>query len=214
MTPSAATPPLPVTAPLALEGVAKTRGEQLFSPVSLMLQEGEGIGVYGHNGCGKTTLLDIMAGLLRPTHGKVCRAGKIGYVMQHAGFQEQLSFKDNLLLEACLCGLSGAAAKRAAEQVAELCNILPFWKTRYSKGSSGMKGRLGVACALMGSPQLLLLDEAFNFLDEPAIRHLRLVLRAEKERGVALVMVSHDREDFAGLCERVLHLPDARIESL
>jgi lipopolysaccharide transport system ATP-binding protein len=200
--------------PLVVTGLGKRRGSQLFDALSFSLAAGEGLGVCGHNGSGKTTLLDIIAGLQKATAGSVSVHGGIGYCMQHAGFQESLSFRDNLLLEAHLCGMGGKEAARRAELAAARCDVLPFWKKRYSKGSSGMRGRLNVACAIVASPQLLLLDEAFNFLDDVSLEHLRLVLRAEKERGAALLMVSHDRSDFQGLCERVLLLPSARIEEL
>jgi ABC-type multidrug transport system ATPase subunit len=199
---------------LSLAEIGMRRGEWLFNNVSFALRAGEGLGVCGHNGCGKTTLLDIIAQMQKPALGSVKSFGRIGYCMQRAGFLESLSFRDNLLVEAHLCGLAGKNAKREAELAAARCDVLPYWNKRYSKGSSGMKGRLNVASAILASPQILLLDEAFNFLDEQSLVHLRLVLTGEKQRGAALVMVSHDRDDFFGLCERVLHLPDGQIESL
>jgi ABC-type multidrug transport system ATPase subunit len=196
---------------LTLEGVCKRRGEEIFAPVSFVLGPGEGLGVFGYNGSGKTTLLDVISGIERPTAGRCVVNGTVGYVMQHAGFQESLSFKDNLLTEAYLSGLRGHQAAEQAHLAAARLEILPFWTRRYAKGSSGMRGRLSVAAALLASPQILLLDEAFSFLDERSIAQTRHVLLAEKERGAALVMVSHDRDDFSGLCERILTLPSAEI---
>ena len=199
---------------LVLDGVQKRRGEDIFAPVSCTLSPGEGLGVFGYNGSGKTTLLDIIAGIERPTAGKLSVNGSIGYVMQHSGFQESLSFKDNLMTEAYLCGLRGDEAKQQVHLVADRLEMLPFWTKRYAKGSSGMRGRLSVAAALLSSPQILLLDEAFNYLDERSTKQAHKVLLAEKERGATLVMVSHNREDFVGLCETVLTLPDAGIAAL
>ncbi len=199
---------------LILESVTKNRGEDLFAPVNCVLRPGDGLGVFGHNGSGKTTLLDIIAGIEKPTQGTAQANGRIGYVMQHLGFQESLSFKDNLLLEAHLSGLRGTDAKTQAQLVAARLEILPYWTKRYSKGSSGMKARLAVAASLFALPQILLLDEAFNFLDEHSREQTRHVLKAEKDRGATLVMVSHDRKDFEGLCENVLLLPSAQITPL
>jgi ABC-2 type transport system ATP-binding protein len=203
-----------MAATLILDGIQKRRGTELFAAVSCTLGPGEGLGVVGYNGSGKTTLLDVIAGIERPTAGSRVVNGSIGYVMQHAGFQESLSFRDNLMTEAYLSGLRGADATSQVRLIAARLEILPFWNKRYAKGSSGMRGRLSVAAALIASPQLLLLDEAFNFLDEQSIAQTRHALMAEKERGAALVMVSHDRADFAGLCERVLTLPSAEIVAL
>ena len=206
---------IPLMSPtLILDSVQKRWGEEVFAPVSCTLSPGEGLGVFGFNGSGKTTLLDIIAGIIQPTAGTVTVNGSIGYVMQHAGFQESLSFKDNLMTEAYLSGLRGEEAKRLVHLAAGRLEMLPFWTKRYSKGSSGMQGRLSVAAALLSSPQILLLDEAFNYLDERSIEQTHYVLLAEKERGATLVMVSHDREDFTGLCERVLTLPSAEITAL
>jgi ABC-type multidrug transport system ATPase subunit len=203
-----------VDATLILEGLQKRFDEELFSPVNCFLRPGEGLGIFGHNGSGKTTLLDMIAGIERPTAGRCVVNGRVGYVMQHAGFQESLSFKDNLLAEAYLSGLRGTEATEQMSRIAARLEITPFWNKRYAKGSSGMRGRLSVAAALLASPQLLLLDEAFNFLDEQSSAQTHHVLKAEKERGAALVMVSHDRADFAGLCEHVLMLPSAEIVAL
>lgn len=201
-------------AALILEQIQKRRGEEIFAPVSCLLYPGEGLGIFGYNGSGKTTLLDIIAGIERPTAGRCVVNGGVSYAMQHGGFQESLSFRDNLLAEAYLCGLRGARAAESARLVAARLEILPFWNKRYARGSSGMRGRLSVAAALLASPRILLLDEAFNFLDEQSAIQTHHALLAEKERGATLVMVSHDRADFNGLCERVLMLPSAEIVAL
>ena len=199
---------------LVLDHIQKRRGEQLFAPVSCALGPGEGLGIYGHNGSGKTTLLDIIAGIEQASSGVLTVKGSLAYVMQHAGFAESLSFKDNLLTEAYLSGLRGAEAKERAQLMAARLELLPFWNKRYAKGSSGMRGRLSVAAALVSLPQILLLDEAYNYLDEQSMVQAHHVLLAEKERGAIIVMVSHNREHFTGLCERVLELPSAEITPL
>jgi len=196
---------------VSLNAIKKRRGEDLFAPVTCQLQAGEGLGIVGRNGTGKTSLLDIIAGLERPTAGSVSVNGSIGYVMQHGGFQESLSFSDNLLLEAYLSGLRGKQARQQVQLVAARLEILPFMKKVFSKGSSGMRARCAIAAALLSSPQILLLDEVFAFLDEDSREQARHVLYAEKERGAAIVMVSHDREDFSGICEHILALPKAEV---
>jgi ABC-type multidrug transport system ATPase subunit len=198
---------------LLLDKLTKRRGEDVFAPVSFTLAPGQGLGIVGHNGSGKTTLLDMIAGIVRPTTGHIEVRGSIGYAMQHRGFQEQLSIKDNLFIEAYLSGLRGAEAAEQVRLVAARLEMLPYWNKRYAKCSSGMRGRLSVASALLASPQILLLDEVYSFLDEQSTAHAQRALQAEKERGAIIVMVSHQRQDFHGLCEQVLSLPCARIDA-
>jgi len=159
-----------MTAILTVQGVTKRRNNaELFDPLSFTLSPGQGLGIYGYNDSGKSTLLDIIAGLEKPSTGQVQLNGRLGYAMQHVGYQEALSFKDNLYIEAYLSGLKGQQATAWVEYVAQRMEITPYWHKRYSKGSSGMKGRLPIATALLGAPQLILLDEVYSFLDQHGI---------------------------------------------
>jgi len=187
---------------------------KILKDLSFQVEEGSILGVIGPNGCGKTTLLDIFAGILAADEGSFSRQGKAGYVMQSDGFQEQLSCRDNLLFEAAMLGLTGAAAGRRVEECATLCGVQTYWDKRLGKCSAGMRARVGFAAAFLGEPKVLLLDEAFGSLDEETAAAFHALLAYEKARGLALVIVSHAPEDFAGLCERVLTLPGSAVSPL
>ena len=200
---------------LFVEGLEKHyRDQALFNPINISLGRGMGLGVYGQNGSGKTTFLDIIAGLTRQSAGTAKYKGTLTYVMQRPSFQESLSFKDNLATEAYLYGYRGAAAKARIEECAQRCGLTTFWKKRYARGSAGMRGRLGVAAALIPGPDIILLDEVFNFLDIESVAQIKQVLLSEKQRGMSIVMVSHSRDDFLGLCQQVLMLPDASTQGV
>ena len=199
---------------LEVNDLQKVRETSLFNPVSFSLGAGEGLGLYGHNGCGKTTLLDIIAGLQKHNSGEINLNASIGYVMQHDGFQDNLSCKDNLMIEAAICGLKGEAARNRIDYCAALCEVLPYWKKKISKCSAGMRARVALAAAFMSNPGLLLLDEAFNTLDFNTVQLMKRTLSEKKKEGMALLLVSHDKEDFPGLCERVLYLPSAEISTI
>jgi ABC-type multidrug transport system ATPase subunit len=194
---------------LTVSRLQKIRRTPLFEPVSFSLVRGEGLGVYGRNGCGKTTLLDIIAGVVKPDAGEFSRAGSLGYVMQQDGFQEALSCRDNLRLEAALCALTGKTARERVQECAERCDLLAFWHKPLSRCSVGMRARLSIAAALLPAPELLLLDEAFSGLDRESYDSVKKLLREKKQAGTAIILVSHNRDDFTELCENILTLPDA-----
>ena len=192
---------------LSVQGIAKAYKTPLFESLSFNLAAGEGLGILGHNGCGKTTLLDIIAGIQKPDEGTIERYAPVGYVMQAGSFQEALSCQDNLRLEAALCGFKARDAQDRIRQVAAQCDALGFLKKRLSKCSAGMRARISIAAALLPMPGLLLLDEAFSALDIESQTRIKNLLMDEKARGMSLMLVSHNRDDFNGLCENILTLP-------
>jgi ABC-type multidrug transport system ATPase subunit len=200
-------------AAVAAEGIQKYYREALFSPVSFTLAPGLGLGVTGRNGSGKSTLLDIIAGIARPDAGTVSVKGQTGYVMQRDGLSDILSCRENLLFEAALCRLPRDVRARRAKECAELCGVTFFLNKRLSRCSAGMRQRVNIAAALICEPSVLLLDEAFSSLDAQAARDLRGILSDMKARGTAMIVVSHDTDDFMDLCERALLLPDATVRN-
>lgn len=190
---------------LTVNGVTKKRAA--FEPLSFTLQKGEGILLRGKNGVGKTTLLDIIAGIIKPDTGLVQMFGSTvpGYAMQNPGFYEDLSCYDNLVMEAELVGLGAKKAKAAALQAAEECLCKDFLKKSYKKLSSGMKAKVSIAAALLCDPQLILLDEPFNAIDVKSEEILRMVIKKYKDNGSAVVIAAHGG-DYGGLCERTVQL--------
>ena len=192
----------------------KTFKTTLLHSVSFVLNAGVGMGIQGYNGCGKSTLLDILAGLQKQSGGTLTINTTIGYVMQKCGFQEGLTCLDNLRLEAALCGLKGKIAEKRVDELVCSCLLEGFIKTRADKMSAGMRGRLALALALMPNPGLLLLDEAFSALDEHSKNHFKALLGSLKLSGTAILMVSHNTDDFIGLCEYVLSFPGEEVAAL
>jgi len=199
------------TALLEVKDVCKKYRQDLFAPVTFSLGQGEGMAVYGHNGSGKTTLLDMIAGLQKSDSGTCDARTIIGYFMQDDGMQDTLSCKDNLALEAAMCGFSGKTAVERALTCAGMFGVTAFLNKRLSKCSTGMRARVAFAAAMIASPGLLLLDEAFGPLDRATREDVRSMLYEWKKRGMAFVVVSHDKSDFEPLCERILTLPESEI---
>lgn len=197
-----------------VDNLSKAYKARILRSVSFTLDAGQGLGVLGFNGCGKTTLLDIIAGLRKQDGGSYSTTTAIGYVMQKSGFQEGLSCLDNLRLEAALCGLRGEISKERIGLCIDDCQLESFIRKKAGKCSVGMRARLAIALSLIPNPGLLLLDEAFVSLDETSKSHIIDVLKKRKGSGMAILMVSHSMEDFPGLCERALRFPDEEVVEL
>ena len=192
---------------LFVENLSKSYNNiEVFSKLSFSLREKESLGIVGGNGRGKTTLLNIIAGLEKPTSGAISLSSKIGYVMQRGGYVERLSLRDNLRFFAELHGLKKQEAKDRIEYCVEICRLSEELNKRADKCSYGWTKRLSVAIALLSSPQLLLLDEAASGLDTQSKEDFCIILHRLKNEGNSLVMVSHYKAEIAEFCEKMLDI--------
>jgi ABC-2 type transport system ATP-binding protein len=189
--------------------------------VSLTLQPGDCYGFLGHNGAGKTTVLRLALGLLRPSRGSVHVFGidalrdpvtahaQVGALVERPGFHLHLSARANLRALARLQGLPRALAAAETERVLDLLGLAAAADRKVAAFSLGMRQRLGIAQAVLGRPRLLLLDEPTNGLDPEGIADLRAVLRRlVQEEGTAVLLSSHQLAELDGLCNRIGVLRD------
>ncbi len=207
-----------------LRGVAKRYGPQwALVEVDLRCGRAESIALLGPNGAGKSTLLRILAGVTRPTRGRILWGGqevalasaswgrkRIGFVGHRSFLYTSLSVRENLMLYASLYGLANPA-----QRVAELLGRfgLSFVQDRaVSHLSRGLEQRAALARALLHDPELLLLDEPFTGLDVEACAALMELLREERARGVSVVLATHDFQVAEALCERVVILVGGKFE--
>ena len=195
--------------------------------ITAQIQPGVITGVVGPDGAGKTTLLRHLAGLLRPSAGRVEVFGhdmareaaqaypQIGYMPQRFGLYEDLTVAENLSLFADLHGLTGAARDARAGMLLEFTNLAPFTARLASALSGGMKQKLGLACALLARPRLLLLDEPSVGVDPASRRELwRIVERMmEEAKGDMGVVWATSYLDEAGRCASVLLLHQGELLS-
>lgn len=191
------------------------RGQQVLKGVSLEAESGSCIGILGANGCGKTTLLSILAGVQRPDRGSFLCDGKdlfadsrlrqrlVGYAPQGTPLLEELTAKDNLLL-----WYNAAQLKQEVESgiLAQL-GIGEFLKKPVHKLSGGMKKRLAIGCSVAAHPPVLLLDEPTAALDLPCRQVIAQYLRSYRKAGGILLLVTHDPQELA-LCDRCFILKD------
>ena len=178
-------------------------------------------GLVGPDGAGKTTLLRSLAGLLAPTSGTVRILGQdpltevslreqIGYMPQKFGLYEDLSVQENLNLYADLRNVVGEARRDSFQQMLAFTDLAPFTGRQAGKLSGGMKQKLGLACSLMGTPKVLLLDEPGVGVDPISRRELWRMVR-ELARGGMTILWSTAYLDEAELCDEVRLMDEGRI---
>lgn len=179
--------------------------------LDLRVEQGDIYGFIGRNGAGKSTTLKLLCGLARPTQGEALIFGKpirdsvarrrVGSLIEHPGLYPDLSGRENLRLYATLLGLDSPA--RRVDEILDTVGLSPKEKKPVKHYSIGMKQRLGVGLALLGGPDLLLLDEPINGLDPEGIREMReLLLRLNRERGLTLLVSSHILGELSKIATR------------
>jgi ABC-2 type transport system ATP-binding protein len=207
---------------IALETRALTKsfGDRLaVDRIDLRVQEGSVYGLLGRNGAGKTTLLRMILGLLTPDSGSVsllgrsAAAGDVASRDTVAGFVEEprfypyLSAQRNLEL---LAKLDGTQATLTPQAALELVDLADRRRDKVGTFSTGMRQRLGMASALLRSPRLLVLDEPTIGLDPANALAVRSQLRRLAERGVAVLVSSHNMAEVAEICDRILIIHEGR----
>lgn len=208
---------------IALDRVCKDFGEnRALAEVSTQIQAGQLTGLVGPDGAGKTTLMRIMAALMVPSSGRALVAGAdvredaagvhaaIGYMPQQFGLYQDLSVQQNLDLYADLRGLRRQQRRQTMERLLAFTNLAPFTRRLAGSLSGGMKQKLGLACALMTTPRILLLDEPSVGVDPISRRELWQMLGELTGSGMTIVW-SSAYMDEAERCEDLLLLDRGRI---
>ena len=191
-------------------GLTKRYGDRLaVDAVDMRVRRGEVYGFLGPNGAGKTTTLRMMLGLIRPTAGTATVLGRpagrpdvtarVGALVEGPGFYPSLSGLDNLRVMARYRGLPESAAIGALARV----DLADRGDDRFKSYSLGMKQRLGVASALMGEPELIVLDEPTNGLDPAGMADMRSLIVDLARGGQTVLLSSHLLDEVQEICDRV-----------
>ena len=203
-----------------LKNVSKRLNDvTVLEDISLTLESGTIYGLKGKNGCGKTMLMRMMAGLIYPTSGTVSIDGEIlhkdiatprsiGILIENQAFLPGYTGQLNLEL---LAGLTGKADRTQIAKTMSRVGLDPNDKRTYRKYSLGMKQRLGIACALMECPDLILLDEPINAIDEKGVPKIWEALQEEKQRGALIVLACHDTEELTSLADQIITIEEGKI---
>lgn len=180
--------------------------------ISFSLQRGECLGITGPNGSGKSTLLRIIAGITRPTSGRVVAKGRVSALLElGAGFHPQMSGRDNALLNAVLLGLSLDEAHEALPSIFDFAELGDFIEQPMRTYSSGMLVRLGFAVAVHVQPEILLIDEVLAVGDAQFQSKCFNHIARLREEGVTIIMASHDLPSIQKYTDRAMLLEHGRI---
>lgn len=187
---------------------------KLLSDIDLSLHSGKVYGLRGRNGSGKTVLMKCICGFMRPTEGKVIVNGKVlhkdmdflpsaGIIIEEPGFFPNYSGFKNLKI---LAGIQNRITDDKIRQMMEIVGLDSTMKKPVGKYSLGMRQRLGIAQAMMEDPEILILDEPTNGLDEDGVEWFRQFIMEQKEKGKLILLASHSREDIEMLSDEVYYM--------
>ncbi len=206
---------------LKAEHIEKTiQGKRILCDIDLELKSGLVYGIVGRNGSGKTMLFRAMSGLMKLTRGRVEYDGQelkkdfdvlpsLGITIEHAGMYPEFTGLQNLKILARIKGnISEAEICDAIERV----GLDPADKRIVKKYSLGMKQRLAIAQAVMEKPEVIMLDEPTNGLDEDGVSMIRQIISEERERGSIVLLASHNKEDINLLADKVYRISEGRLQ--
>jgi ABC-type multidrug transport system ATPase subunit len=187
-----------------------------LSEVDFALERGNVLAVLGPNGAGKSTLFGCLLRLAWPTNGRILKEGKpidefdaakLGHVPERIALYPHRTVEENATFFASLKGQSVEAVERQLDRV----GLLAVSKRKVRQLSKGMLQRLGLAIALCGEPELMVLDEPFNGLDPALLETLQSILREERERGATLLISTHTISAVEPLATHVVILLQGKL---
>ena len=191
--------------------VKRFRDQVVLKNVSISFEKGQIHGIVGRNGSGKTVLFKCICGLMHPEEGVIFVNGKrvgrdvdmpedIGAIIEAPGFLPNYSGYKNLRF---LANMRRKIGKEEILNVLKTVGLDPESRKHVGKYSLGMRQRLGIAQAIMEDPEILILDEPMNGLDNAGVQDIRALLLELKAQGKTILLASHNHEDIAALCDTV-----------
>ncbi|TPW73559.1 ABC transporter ATP-binding protein [Schumannella sp. 10F1B-5-1] len=180
--------------------------------IDFEIREGESVALLGFNGSGKSTMLKLISGVLRPDQGQVLTRGRVaGLIEVGAGFHPDLSGRENIYLNASILGMSRSEVDERFDDIVEFSEIRDFIDTEVKHYSSGMFVRLAFAVAIHCTLDIMLVDEILSVGDEPFQRKCLAKIRELQTQGKTMVVVSHDLDTVARLCDRGILIDRGRV---
>ncbi len=192
---------------------------EILKNITLKMESGKVYGLKGKNGSGKTMMMRAICGLILPTSGEVKIDGKIigkdisfppsiGVLLENPSFLNEYTGFKNLKI---IASIQDKIDDNQINKVLTLVGLDPCDKRTYRKYSLGMKQRLGIAAAIMEQPDIVILDEPINALDEAGAKQVREILKQQKERGAVCIIACHDSEELEFLSDEIIEIYEGKI---
>lgn len=186
-----------------------------LNTVDLEVRRGEAFGIIGHNGAGKSTLLKVIARVLRPTRGRVQVRGRVAPLLElGAGFHPELSGRENVILNGAMFGFKRVEMEGKIDRIIEFSELQNFIDAPMRTYSSGMWARLGFAVATDVDPDILILDEILSVGDEAFQRKCLARIQTFQQRGVTILLVSHNTALVEEMCQRAVWLDHGEVKAV
>ncbi|MDD7770541.1 ABC transporter ATP-binding protein [Suipraeoptans intestinalis] len=202
------------------EYVIKTIKRQLsydefwaLKDVSFSVNKGDAVGLVGLNGSGKSTMLKVIAGVLKPTKGSVKVNGVVAPLIElGAGFDMDLTAAENVFLNGALLGYSRQEMEKCYDDIVNFSELHDFMNTPVKNFSSGMVSRLGFSIATIGTPDILIVDEVLSVGDFHFQIKCQNRIKEMLNRGTTLLFVSHSIEQVEALCNKIVWLEKGNLK--
>ena len=197
----------------------KIKKNILLDNINIKMESGKIYGMCGRNGSGKTMLMRAISGLINPDEGYVKIDEKIigkdisfpesiGLLLEYPGFVRKYSGFKNLKMIASLKGIAG---DNQIKNTMIKTGLNPENKKSFGSYSLGMKQKLGIACAIMENPDLLILDEPFNALDEKGIEVVKKIIKDFKANNALVIVSCHDKEELNNISDEIYEMYEGEI---
>ena len=206
---------------ISIEQVTKKiKDATVLKDICLEMKGGTVYGLQGKNGSGKTMLMRAISGLIRPTSGRIVINGEqlhknisiprsIGLLLENPSLLPEYDASQNLKL---LAKMQGGVPEDEIRQLIRDVGLEDAGHKKVEKYSLGMKQRLGIAAAILGSPDIILLDEPINAIDGEGVEEIRSLILSLKNEKRIIIVACHDKEEMNLLADEIVHLRDGRIE--
>ena len=182
--------------------------------ISFNVKKGEAVGLVGKNGCGKSTMLKTIAGVLTPTMGTVKVNGTVAPMIElGAGFDQQYTGRENIYLYGAVLGFSKKFLDEKLDEIIEFSELGKFIDVPVKNYSSGMKSRLGFSVATLVEPDILILDEVLSVGDAKFRKKSEAKIMSMFDKGVTVLFVSHSLDQVKRLCNKAILLEKGQIIS-